>query len=119
MDRRHALLALPVALAVCDSQDDARARLQMYDPAGALETSVLHAPRLERLDDAVICALSDHMWEANRILPELQRALAERHPNARFVSHADLPDAYGANPDTLVTAVQDAGCQAVLVASAG
>jgi hypothetical protein len=118
------LATLAIALSACQDEsveadgDAARARVEIFDPAGAVQTATLHAPRLAQIEDATICALSDHLWEANRILPEIGDAITARHPSTTFVSHENFPDVYGADPEAVMSAVSDAGCQAVVVASA-
>jgi len=118
--RRTRIATLPLVVASCQThEEDDRARIEMFDPAGAVETTVRHAPRLAGIDGATICALSDHMWEANRILPEIERVLGERYPSATFVSFDAFPDVYRADLDALGAAVTEAGCQGAVVASAG
>lgn len=112
------VLASCAALAGCGGESDV-IELRVHDPAGAVEVTQLHADRLFQIDSATLCELSDFMWEANRILPEIRGLIGERYPGAVVVPYTELPDAYQADPEALTAAVQNHGCQAVIVSSAG
>lgn len=46
--------------------------LEFYDPAGAVEVSQRHAPRLASLEGKRIGFVNNDMWQAYRMLPMLK-----------------------------------------------
>src|SRR5512139_2213488 len=65
--------------------------MRVHDPTGAMEITEFHARRLDTLDGKTICELSNDSWQAHRVLPEVRRLIAERHPAARFVPYTEFP----------------------------
>lgn len=122
--KRSATLAgllAPGLLACADGGAPAKETtlLEVLDPTGSTEVTAVHAARLSGLEAQTICLLSDHQWEANRILAEVGRQLEERHPSATVVGQEAFPDVYGVDLERLLGAVRSHECKAAILASAG
>ncbi len=97
-----------------------RITLKLYAPTGALETTMLHAPRLGSLAGKTICELSNFGFEHQRIFPAVREALQKRFPTAKFVPYDDLTGSkYGIeNLENLTRLLEDQGCDAVIAGMA-
>ncbi len=65
--------------------------LEVYNPAGATETTELYAPRLADLNGKTICELSNGAWQHDRIFPVIRTLLKERFPDATIVPYTEFP----------------------------
>jgi hypothetical protein len=92
--------------------------LEVHPPTGAVEITDLHAERVDSLEGKTICLLSDRAWESHRTFPLIGDELTTRYPGGEVVAAQDLPDIYGVEPDVLVSAIEDHGCQAAVVGNA-
>jgi len=96
--------------------------LEVYDPCGAFEVSLLNAPRLDTLEGKTICELSNRSWEADRTFALIRELLQKQFPTAKFVTYDQFPTGTGAltSEDTkLGELVKAAGCDAVITGNAG
>ena len=59
--------------------------LEFYDPSGALEVTVPHAPRLDTLEGKRIGIVSNEQWQAYRTLPLLKSLLEEDIPGVEVL----------------------------------
>ncbi|MBI4332201.1 MAG: hypothetical protein HY673_13060 [Chloroflexi bacterium] len=93
--------------------------LEVYDPAGAIEVTEIHAPRLPDLHGKTIGQLSLNQWEADRILPMITSLLQKQFPTAKFIDYARFPTlSSNADVPDLEAAVKAKGVQAVIVGNA-
>jgi len=94
--------------------------LKVYDPTGALETTLLHAPRLDTLAGKTICELSNASWEFDRIFPAIRETLQNRFPTARFLPYADVIPVRPQldNVENVSKVVKERGCDAVITGMA-
>ncbi len=95
-------------------------RLEVYNPTGAVETTLLHAPRLDTLAGKTICELSNGGWEATRIFPAIREALQKQYPSAKILPYEE---AIGTreeceNIEHVSKIVKEKGCQAVITGMA-
>jgi hypothetical protein len=66
--------------------------LKLYDPTGALETTVVHAPRLDTLAGKTICELSNIAWEHQRIFPAVREEMKKRFPTLKIIPYTEVID---------------------------
>ena len=94
--------------------------LEVFNPAGAVETSQTHAPRLDTLDAKTICLLSNDSWQAHRMLHLIPALLQERFPTAKVVAHTEFPMGIKEiDSDETAELIKQKGCQAVIIGNAG
>ncbi|MDB5864340.1 MAG: hypothetical protein JWO70_2146 [Betaproteobacteria bacterium] len=93
--------------------------LEFYDPSGALEVSVRHAPRLDTLEGKRIGIITNDQWQAYRMMPALKQMLEQDFPGIEV-----LPvDAYPQGnlligTEETAAAVRKSGVDAVIVGNA-
>jgi phosphoribosylaminoimidazole (AIR) synthetase len=97
-----------------------RVKLRVSDPTGILETSVLHADRLDTLEGKTICELSNGAWQFDRIFPYVREQLKKQYPTVRVLPYdegvglrAELE-----NLDHVIKVLKEKGCQAVIAGMA-
>ncbi len=94
--------------------------LEVYDPTGAREITVLHAPRLDTLADKTICEVTNQGWQAHRTFPLLRELLQRMYPTATIIPYTEFPQGTGdIQTEKLVDAVKAAKCDAVITGNAG
>jgi hypothetical protein len=96
--------------------------LELYDPAGASEVTILHAPRLDTLAGKTICELADNQWESWRTFPLIESLLKRQFPTSKIIPWDAFPNDgdhnypnWAAHPGIL----KEKGCDAVIVGNAG
>ena len=93
--------------------------LEVFDPSGATEVSVLHAPRLNTLNGKTIALLSDDMWQAHRMLPMIREKLQAIYPDARFIPETEFPmGTRRIDTEETVDLLMEKGVDAVIVGNA-
>ncbi len=94
--------------------------LEVYNPAGSVETTLLHAPRLDTLAGKTICELSNSLWEHDRIFPVLRETLQKQFPTVKFLPYTEMNlstlDLHDVEHVSKV--VKEKGCQAVITGMA-
>ena len=93
--------------------------LELYDPTGAFEVTQLHAPRIDTLEGKTICMSSNNSWEAARILPLIGELLQSQFPTAKFIPYTEFTVSGEMTDEAVSDAVKAAGCDAVILGSAG
>jgi hypothetical protein len=68
-------------------------KLEIYAPNGAARDSnkYPYAPRLPDLNGKTIGEISNSLWEANRIFPQIRELLTQRYPDIKFVPYTEFP----------------------------
>lgn len=92
--------------------------LEVYNPAGAIDITELHAPRLNSLRGKTICELSNRLWEDFRIFPKIRGFIKKRSPDVKIVPYTEFPNIYGVKEDVLIEQLKDEGCDAIIVGNA-
>ncbi|MBI2857767.1 MAG: hypothetical protein HYX90_01710 [Chloroflexi bacterium] len=89
--------------------------LEVYNPGGVLEVSVLHAPRLSTLEGKTICELSNDRWRDYATFPLIRKSLQERYPTAKIVPFTESPlGSYKIDVDDIGSVMKEKGCDAVI-----
>jgi hypothetical protein len=104
------------------AQETAKVELKVYDPSGAREVSVLHAPRLNTLEGKTICELSNDGWEYERTFSLMRDLLQRQYPTLKIIPYTEFPRGRGAgeiDDDKTAKIVKDKRCDAVIVGNAG
>ena len=94
--------------------------LRVYNPTGAAETTLLHAPRLDTLAGKTICELSNSGWQYDRIFPVVRELLQKQFPTAKIIPYNEvvpLKDDLD-NLEHVSKTVKEKGCQAVIAGMA-
>jgi hypothetical protein len=92
--------------------------LEVYNPAGAIEITEVHAPRLQDLRGKTICELSDRLWEDFRIFPRIRELLEDRFPDLNVIPYTEFPNIYGIEANVLIEKLKNKGVQAAIVGTA-
>ncbi|MBI2906883.1 MAG: hypothetical protein HYX92_04425 [Chloroflexi bacterium] len=93
--------------------------LEVYDPCGGVETTQVHAPRLDTLAGKTICEISNACWEDRRTFSLLRGLLRERFPDLRIIPHTEFPmGSRQIDIETLGEMVKAKGCDAAIVGNA-
>ena len=92
-------------------------KLRVNNPTGVLETSVLHACRLDTLDGKTICELSNGSWQFDRIFPFVREQLKKDYPTVKILPYNEVVGqrAKLENLEYVGKVLQEKGCQAVEV----
>jgi hypothetical protein len=94
--------------------------LNVYNPTGAIETTTLHAPRLDTLEGKTICELSNAGWEYDRVFPAVRELLQKRFPTAKIIPYNEAvwlrPQIE--NLEEVSKVIKEKGCQAVITGMA-
>ena len=100
---------------------DRQVALEVYNPTGVVETTLLHAPRLDTLEGKTICELSNYSWEHNRVFPMVREALQKQFPTAKLLPYDELLSSRSEleNFEHVSKVVKEKGCQAVITGMAG
>ena len=96
------------------------AKLRVSDPTGILETSVLHADRLDTLQGKTICELSNGAWQFDRIFPYVREQLKKQFPTVNILPYNEVIGSRAEleNLDHVIRVLKEKGCQAVIVGMA-
>jgi len=94
-------------------------RFEFHDPAGSLQVSQAHAPRVDALDGKTIGFLSNEQWQAHRMLPLLKELIETDFPGTRVLPVDAFPTGNAEIPrDATAAAVRAAGVDAVIIGNA-
>jgi hypothetical protein len=95
--------------------------LEVHDPTGAFEVTLLHAARLDTLEGKTICEVTNGSWEDKRTFPLIEELLKRQFPTIKIIPHTEFPS--GTNvinvQADLGEIVKEKGCDAVIVGNAG
>lgn len=93
--------------------------LEIFDPSGATEITLLHAPRLPSLEGKTVALLSDDMWQAHRMLPMLREMLEARVASITVIPETEFPMGNSAiDRDETADMFVEKGVDAVIVGNA-
>ena len=67
-----------------------RITLKIFNPAGIIENTQLHASRLDTLEGKTLCELSNAGWEYNRIFPAVREQLQKMFPTAKIIPYTEI-----------------------------
>ena len=95
------------------------ARIEFYDPSGALEVTQQHAPRLDTLEGKRIGFVSNEQWQAFRTLPLLKKLFETDFPGIEMLPIDAFPQGNGliGEADT-AQMVKASGVDAVIIGNA-
>lgn len=95
-------------------------KLSVNNPSGVLETSLLHADRLDTLDGKIICELSNGSWQFNRIFPFVREQLKKRYPTVKILPYNEVIGRRSELEDLeyVTKVLKEKGCQAVIAGMA-
>jgi hypothetical protein len=96
-------------------------KLRVNNPTGVLETSVLHADRLDTLDGKTICELSNGSWQFERIFPFIREQLKEQYPTVKMLPYSEViwQRSELENLEHVGKVLEEKGCEAVIAGMAG
>ena len=82
-----------------------------------------HVQRPRTLDGVTIGELSNHKFDTDFTFRVIEKALVERYPNVKFVSHTEFGDTYGSSEteviDSLPQKLAQLECDLVISGNAG
>ena len=94
-------------------------KLEFHDPAGALEVTQPHAPRLDALDGKRIGFVSNEQWQAYRMLPALKSMLEEDFPGVEVLPVDAFPQGNALiGTEETAKLVKKSGVDAVIIGNA-
>jgi hypothetical protein len=95
-------------------------KLRVHNPSGVLETSVLHADRLDTLDGKTICELSNGAWQFDRIFPFVREQLKKQYPTVKILPYDEVIGSRSEleNLEYVSKVLKEKGCQAVIAGMA-
>ena len=93
--------------------------LEFYDPSGTIEVTRRHAPRLASLEGQRIGFVSNHHWQAHRMLPMLKEMIEVDFPDAEVLAVDAFPQGNAVIGNEEVAAlVKKSGVDAVIIGNA-
>jgi len=94
-------------------------KLEFHDPAGVLEVTQPHAPRLASLEGKRIGFVSNEQWQAYRMLPLLKEMLEKDFPGITVLLLDTFPQGNALIGEAHTAAlVKKSGVDAVIVGNA-
>jgi hypothetical protein len=94
--------------------------LEVSDPTGAFEVTVVHAPRLDTLEGKTICELSvGGAWQWERTFPLIGELLKNAYPTATIIPHTEFPIGADMPDQETLDLIKAKGCDAVIVGNGG
>jgi hypothetical protein len=92
--------------------------IEVLDPSGTIEISNFCAPRLTSLNGRIICMLSNHGWESDRMFPIIHAQLQKRFPGVRIIPPNEFPGLMDIEPEALPKLLNEKGCDGVIIGNA-
>ena len=94
--------------------------LEVLTPTGAVETSHLHAARLDTLAGKTIGELWHSRFRGDEMFPLIREALQKEFPGVKIIPYTEFPMGI-TEIDSEQTAdlIKQKGCQGVIVGNAG
>ncbi len=94
--------------------------LEVLNPTGAVETTHLHAPRLDTLAGKTISELWNGTFEGNSSFPVIRESLQKQFPDLKIIPYSEFPVGISEiDTDKAADLVKQKGCQGVIVGNAG
>jgi hypothetical protein len=95
--------------------------LDIHNPGGAVETTVLHAPRLDTLEGKTICELAYGAWGYETIFPVIRELLQKQFPTLKIIPYTETISQRSELEDLnkVRKVVKEKGCDAIIVGMAG
>ena len=94
-------------------------KLEFYDPAGAIEVTQRHAPRLASLAGKRIGFVSNEQWQAYRTLPLLKALLEQDFPGIEVLPLDAFPQGNALiGEEETARLVKQSGVDAVIIGNA-
>ena len=94
--------------------------IEVYNPAGVVETVNSHAPRLDNLSGKTLCEITNGLYEYQRMFPFIRELLQERFPDIKIIPYTEFP--MGLTPidvDGIGELVKEKGGDGVIVGNGG
>ena len=83
----------------------------MYEvvwPGGRRTTGIIRpAQRLDTLEGKTVCALWDWVFHGDKIFPMIEKELAKRYPESKFVSYEVFGSTHGGEETKALAALPD------------
>lgn len=95
-------------------------KLTVHHPGGLVETSVVHADRLDTLEGKTICELSNGSWQFDRIFPFVREQLKKRFSSINILPYTEVIGLRAELEDLeyVGKVLKEKGCQAVIAGMA-
>lgn len=95
-------------------------KLEVFNPAGVIETTHLHAPRLDTLAGKTIGELWNGLFRGESTFPLIRESLKKQFPDIRIIPYTEFPIGTSEiDRDETANLVKQKGCQAVIVGNGG
>jgi hypothetical protein len=96
-------------------------KMSIYDINGAQEIMYLYAARLGTLNGKKVAGLAADptKWQTHRTFPYIYDLVKTAYPQVTILPHTQFTQGTGINDDNVVTAVKNAGADAVITGNAG
>jgi len=93
--------------------------MEVNHPAGGLEPTELHAPRVKDLSGKTICELSNGKWEDLRTFASIRESLQKRIPDVKIIPLTEFPvGSEQIDKESTIDLIVQKGCQAVITGNA-
>jgi hypothetical protein len=94
-------------------------QLEFHDPAGALEITQPHAPRLDKIAGKKIGIVTNEQWQAYRTLPLIKSLFEQDFPGVEILPIDAYPQGNALiGEEKTAQMVKDSGVDAVIIGAA-
>jgi len=94
-------------------------QLEFYDPAGALEITTPHAPRLDEIAGKKIGFVTNEQWQAFRTLPLIKSLFEQDFPGVEILPIDTFPQGNALiGEEETARLVKQSGVDAVIIGNA-
>ena len=94
-------------------------QLEFHDPAGAIEITQLHAPRLDSIAGKKIGIVTNEQWQAYRTLPLIKSLFEQDFPGAEILPIDTYPQGNAViGEEETARLVKNSGVDAVIIGNA-
>jgi hypothetical protein len=105
--------------AVFDSTEHPMVQLEFHDPAGALDVTQPHAPRLDTIAGKKIGIVTNEQWQAYRTLPLIKSLFEKDFPGVEILPIDAFPQGNAViGEEETARMVKDSGVDAVIIGNA-
>ncbi len=101
---------------------------KVLSPLGeeTVEETVM-APRLDTLEGKTMCMVANRSFKSTTTLPVIAELLSKKYPTVKVIPYTELPTSFKAPPpgtttperETLVSALKEKGCDAIISGNGG